>query len=118
MQTRSLFVGNEDPMKKIHRDFKNDAFAVMTYINTVGGGTNTFTDDYKIVKQFHNKKNRTVIFPSNQLHAPIYDLNTWPENVPYRLTLNVFLTKKHKRIVDRVIWVIQEILYWGGSKIF
>ena len=115
MQTRNIFVGNEDIMNKgIHRDFRTDAFALMAYINTVGGGTNTFTerssDDCKIVEQFHNKRNRTVVFPSNQLHAAFYDLKAWPENVPYRLTFNVFLTKKHRTIVDRVIWIIQETI--------
>ena len=87
MRDRS-FVVQHNLNKRIHTDFLNDTLLVMTYINTVGGGTNTFTErsngEYKIVERFHNKKNRTVVLPVNELHAAIYDLNRWPENVPYR----------------------------------
>ena len=112
MRDRSFVVQHDmDLNKRIHTDFSNDALGVMTYINTVGGGTNTFTEsngEYKIVQRFHNKKNRTIVFPVNELHAGMYDLNKWPESVPYRLTLNMFLIKKHKTKIDRVVWTMQE----------
>lgn len=100
-----------------HTDQDTDALGLLTYLNVVGGGTAMFKHKgnkefplshpfsfevqdipsnpcWKMVERFDNKSNRTIIFPINQLHSYFFDLNTWPENVPERLTFNYFLQPK------------------------
>jgi len=100
----------------------DDTVALMSYLNTVGGGTALFehklnktaagtiqypeshefsfeTKDipgnlyWRMTKRFENKKNRTILFDSTHLHSGFFDLTAWPESVFERRTFNVFLKR-------------------------
>jgi hypothetical protein len=103
----------------------NSTVALMSYLNTVGGGTALFghklgetaeetrqypeshefsfeTKDipdnlyWRMTERFDAKKNRTIIFDSTRLHSGFFDLAAWPESEVERRTFNVFLSKNSK----------------------
>ena len=110
---RSTVVSKNIPPNP-HSDSEGDGVVLLTYLNMVGGGTATFKQKHKrkwfpyndpfsfdvteiptnphweIVERFDCKANRTIIYPQNELHCGFYDLKAWPEDVPERLTLNIF----------------------------